>query len=372
MTRRLVTGLIAASLALGLAAPALGAPLAFPSFRQEGYGKPSPPNLDVASWILYDASGGVVLAERNADEQRAPASITKILTVLVALEEADPNSMVTISSRAAATGEREIELVAGEQVPLDSLLKAAMIHSANDAATAIAEHVGGSVDGFAAMMNAKAAELGMTRSHFVNPHGLDANGHVTTARDMLTLAVAAMQNPAFRDIARARMMVFPNAPDGTRRIGSSTNLMLEDYDGTNGIKTGFTNRALLTFVASASRNGRELYAVVLGTEERRSHFTAASALFNYGFDKLQMYGVLAGLAYEPTHLTMRPDPIELTASVEAQVHMAGEGLLAEAPTKPEELPDLPPPPTVTTNRVPDGATGPVQALVYWLDRLFGS
>ncbi len=372
MTRRVVAALITVALAMGLAGAAQAAPLAFPSFRQEGYGRPSPPQLDVTSWILYDATGGVVLAERNADEQRAPASITKILTVLVALESADPNAMVTVSSRAAATGEREIDLVAGEQVPLDALLKAAMVHSANDAATAIAEHVGGSVDGFADMMNAKAAELGMTGSHFVNPHGLDTNGHVTTARDMLTLALAAMEYQGFRDIAKARMMVFPDAPDGTRRIGSSTNLMLEDYDGTNGIKTGFTSRALLTFVASATRNGRELYAVVLGTEERRSHFTAARALFDYGFDDLGVYGVLAGLPYQPAHLTVQPDPLDLTASIEAQVHLAGEGLLARAPTKPEELPDLPPPPTSTTNRRPDGATGPLQALVYWLDRLFGA
>lgn len=372
MIRRLAACLIVAAVAMGLAAPALGAPLAFPSFRQEGHGRPAPPSLDAASWILYDATGGVVLAERNSDEQRAPASITKILTVLVALESADPSEMVTVSSRAAATGEREIDLVAGEQVALDALIKAAMVHSANDAATAIAEHVGGSVDAFAEMMNAKAAELGMTRSHFVNPHGLDANGHVTSARDMLTLALAAMENPRFRDIVRARRMIFPDAPDGTRRIGSSTNLMLDDYEGTNGIKTGFTNRALLTFVASASRDGRELYAVVLGTEERRSHFTAATALFDYGYDKLQLYGVLAGLPHKPTHLTVSPDPLELTASVEAQVHLAGEGLLGQAPTKPEELPDLPPPPTVTTNRRPDGATGPIKALVYWLDRLFGS
>lgn len=372
MTRRLSTAILAVVLSLLLAAPAVGAPLAFPSFRSEGYGRPDPPQVTAISWILYDATAGVVLAERNADAERAPASITKIMTVLVALESGDLDRMVTVSSRAAATGEREIGLVPGEQVPLRALLKAAMLHSANDAATAIAEHVGGSIDGFSAMMNAKAEALGMTRTHFVNPHGLDQSGHVTTARDMLTLAAAAMEKPEFKEMVRAQMLLFPDAPDGTRRIGESTNLLLDDYEGANGIKTGFTSRALLTFVASAERDGRQVYAVILGTEARRSHFDVARQLFDYAFDDLQMYGVAAGLPYRSPRLRLEPDPLDLTASLEAQVHMAGEGLFAQAPVKPEALPDLPPPPTVTSSRRPDGATGPIQALVFWLDRLFGS
>ena len=124
--------------------------------------------------------------------------------------------------------------------------------------------------------------------------------------------------------------------------------------------------------ASAERDGRELFAVVLGTQARRSHFEAASRLFDYGFDDLYMYGVLAGLPYRSQRLTVSPDPLDLTASLEAQVHLAGEGLLSPAPEKPEELPELPPPPTITSSRRPDGATGPIHALVFWLDRLFGS
>ena len=246
MIRRVGAALISTALLIGLAVPALATPLAFPSFRPEGHGRPNPPRIDAAAWILHDATAGVTLAEFNADAQRAPASITKIMTVLVALESADPDEMVTISNRAAATGEREIGVVPGEQVPLGALMKAAILHSANDAATAIGEHVGGSIDGFAAMMNAKAEALGMTRTHFVNPHGLDANGHVTTARDMLVLGMAAMENPEFRAMAAARLMVFPDAPDGTPRLGQATNLMVGDYDGANGVKTGFTNRALPT------------------------------------------------------------------------------------------------------------------------------
>src|SRR5690606_1705004 len=144
------------------------------------------PTIDAGAWILYDATAGVVLAEYNADTQRAPASITKIMTVLVALEHGNPEDLVTISNRAAATGEREINVVPGERVPLGASMKAAIIHSGGDAASGIGEHVGGSVCGFVAMMSAKAEELGMARTHFVTPHGLDAAGHVSTARDMLT------------------------------------------------------------------------------------------------------------------------------------------------------------------------------------------
>lgn len=372
MIRRIGTAVLAAVLFVLVAAPAGATPLAFPSFHQEGTGRPRPPTIDAGAWILYDATAGVVLAEYNADTQRAPASITKIMTVLVALEHGNPEDLVTISNRAAATGEREINVVPGERVPLGALMKAAIIHSANDAATAIAEHVGGSVSDFVAMMNAKAEELGMTRTHFVNPHGLDAAGHVTTARDMLTLGLAAMQHPEFKAMASARKMVFPDDPEGKRRIGEATNLMLGEYEGTNGIKTGFTDRALLTIVASAERDGRELYTVVLGTKERRSHFEAASRLFDYGFDDLYMVGVLAGLPFKDRRVTGNPDPLALTAGLEASVHLAGEGLLSPAPAKPEELPDLPPPPAVVSSRKPDGANGPISALVYWLDRLFDS
>jgi serine-type D-Ala-D-Ala carboxypeptidase (penicillin-binding protein 5/6) len=369
MTRPVRAALVAVVLVF-TALPAAGAPLQFPSFKSDGFGRPSPPLTTAAAWILYDATVGVVLAELNADAQRAPASITKIMTALLAIENGDLDELVTVSARAAATGEREIDLVPGEQVTLGALVKAAMVHSANDASTAIAEHLGGSVSGFAEMMNARAAELGMTTTNFVNPHGLDAPGHLTTARDMLRLANAAMENPVFRDIARARLMTFPVAPDESRRIGMSTNLLLEDYDGANGIKTGFTNRALLTFVASAERDGRQLIAVILGTEARRSHFDVARTLFDYGFDDLRVYGAVGGLAYRSKRLRVEPDPMTATGAIEAHVHLAGEGLFARIPRRPADLPDLPPPPAETTRRHPDGPAQMVEALVFWLDRLF--
>jgi D-alanyl-D-alanine carboxypeptidase len=363
---------LAAALVLAAPAPAFASPFLFPRMVQDGYGSPAPPPVGAVSWILFDNSSGMVLAEQNADEVRAPASITKIMTVLLALELGDLADPVTVTERAANTGEREIDLVAGETVTLGALTKAAIIHSANDAATAIAQHIGGSVDGFAEMMNSRAAELGMTNTHFVNPHGLDADGHVTTARDMMLLAEAAMARQDFRDIARSRMVLVPDAPDGSTRIGTSTNLLLEDYEGSNGIKTGFTSQALLTYVASAQRDGRELYAVVLGTEGRRTHFDDARALFDYGFDDLRLYGALAGQAYVSRRLTIDPGPLTVASGLEATVHVAGEGLLTETPEAPTEIPDLPPPRVESTRRhaedVPDDVWG---ALVFWIRAALG-
>ncbi len=372
MTRILRRAVAAAVLLTMMASPAMASPFQFPKLVQDGYGAGDQPPIGAASWILYDAKSDTVLAEQNADEIRAPASITKILTVLVALENNEQSEMVTVSHRAADTGEREIGLVAGESVSLGALLRAAMVHSANDAATAIAEYVGGSVEGFAEMMNARAAELGMSRSHFVNPHGLDATGHLTSARDMLRLALVAMERTEFRDIARSTIVVFPDAPDGTGRVGTSTNLLLEEYEGNTGIKTGFTARALLTFVASAERGGRPLFAVVLGTEGRRTHFDDARALFDYGFDELAIYGTLAGIPYHPTPLGVSADPLTVSASLEAQVHLAGEGLLSAIPRPPSGLPDLPPPPVETTRRHPgDTADGIWRALFFWVSAVLG-
>ncbi|MCI0678007.1 MAG: D-alanyl-D-alanine carboxypeptidase [Actinobacteria bacterium] len=370
--RALIRVLAAMTVVVVSASPAFAGPWRFPPLLQDGFAVPPLPSVEAISWILYDGATDTVLREGNADVVRAPASITKIMTVLLALERGDQDDLVTISQRAANTGEREIGLVAGEQVRLGALTRAALIHSANDAATAIAEHIGGSVDGFSALMNERAVELGMTRTNFANPHGLDAPGHVTSARDMLRLAVAAMSRQDFRDISRSRIVVFPDAPDGTRRIGTSTNLLLDDYEGSNGIKTGFTSQALLTYVATANRDGRELYAVVLGSEGRRTHFDVAETLFDHGFGDLAIYGALVGQPYVSPRLRVEPGPLTLTAQIEATVHVAAEGLLSEAPEPPIDLPDLPPPAVETVRRHGEGGASDVWgALWYWFGPLLG-
>lgn len=369
MRKPILTAVTAVCLLLTAAAPATASPFTFPEVQRQGLGPaPEPPVVSAPSWILYDASTGAVLNSQNSGEMRAPASVTKIMTALLALEMGDQTDMVTISARAAGTGERSIGVWAGERVSLGALLRAAMVHSANDAATAIAEHVGGSVEGFAEMMNQRARELGMIRTQFDNPHGLDATGHVTTAEDMLVLALAAMQRQDFRDIVAAQIVVFPDAPDGTRRRGTASNLLLDTYPGAEGIKTGFTNRAGLTFVASASRDGRELYAVVMGSQGQRAHLADARSLLDFGFDRLHAYGVPAGLPHRPPMPVMSPSHVETAAAVETLIHLAGAGLLeVELAEEPEPIP----PPVVVHRRFPEPVADDVwSAATFWLRSVF--
>ena len=355
------------------ALPALGAPLSYPVRVEDGFPTPGPPPVTAAAWILYDESSDTVLASFQPTEQRAMASTTKIMTALVALERANLDDVVTVSTRAANTGEREIELYAGEQLTLEALLKAALIHSANDAATAIAEHVGGSVEGFVALMNLRAEELGLDQTRFANPHGLDAPDHHSSARDLLELARIAMEHPQFADAVRSRVVVFPDAPDGTERAGTATNLMLGEYDGASGIKTGFTSQALLTFVATAERDGRRLYVVVLGSDGPRAHFGDVEALFDYGFQRLGIYGTVAtGSPYVSVKERLEPGPLLVTSNIESFVHLAGQGLMTSPPA-PVATPPEPEPPAVTVIKrypAPHPDT-PEAALAYWWDRFFG-
>lgn len=242
---------------------------------------PPPPPVEAVSWILYDDTFGRVLAEQEADEQRAVASTTKIMTALVVLERVPIGEMVDISERAAGVGESEIGLVAGEPPwTVGDLLAAMMLQSANDAAVALAEHVGGSVAGFADLMNAKVDELGLENSRFANPHGLDQRDHYSTSRDLLTLTLEAMDNPEFARLVQTRSANLPAAPDGAPRVAVNRNDLLVRYPAAIGVKTGYTERAVLTMVAAAERDRRRLYAVVLGTTE---HYDDAAALLEYGF-----------------------------------------------------------------------------------------
>lgn len=372
--RRRVTlaAVLAALLMMPLARVAVASPMHYPVPIEDGFPDPGPPEVTAATWILYDETSDAVLAAFAPDTERAIASTTKIMTALLALENSNLDDVVTISQRAADTGEREIGLVADEQVELSALLKAALIHSGNDAATAIAEHVGGSVEGFVDMMNERAVELGLDNTHFANPHGLDAPGHYSSARDMLRLAREAMKHPVFRDIVRSRIVVFPPAPDGTPRIGTTTDLLLADYEGASGIKTGFTNQALLTFVASAERNGRRLYAVVLGSEGVRAHMSDARLLFDYGFGDLAIYGALAGGRYTPKWPRSDPGPIEMAADMETLVHVAASGLVASPPVSLATAPEPVEPPATVVSRSADRDSGTVEyALRFWVDLLAG-
>ena len=241
--------------------------------------EPELPELTAEAWVLYDAGAGVVIAAKKADQERPMASVTKIMTALVVMDHTELDDLVRISASAADTGESEIGLVQGERWTVGDLLAAVMVRSGNDAAVALAEHVGGSVEGFATLMNEKAAELGLEHSHFTNPHGLDEEGHYTSAADLVAMATAALQEPYLARLARTSRITFRPDPSGISRVANSTNRLLGVYPGIAGLKTGFTNDAGRVLVAVLERNGRTLIGVVMGSED---HFEDSRRLLDYG------------------------------------------------------------------------------------------
>lgn len=298
-----------------------------------------PPTVSAASWILYDDTNGVVLDGVDVDVPRPMASTTKLMTALLAMESGRLGDTVVVSQRAADVGESEIGLVAGERIGMDMLLHAMLIRSANDAAIAIAEHVGGSVEGFVQMMNDRAAELGLDSTSFANPHGLDARGHHSSARDLLTLALLDMTHPEFADIVKTVRYRITDAPDGTERVAESTNQLLTTYRGAIGVKTGYTFGAGLVLVAAAERDGRRLYAVVMGSEGIGAHFKDAAALLDYGFDDLQVVDVVR--RGTPFHLERAADraAVAATARVATLLYLSSLGSepVVEAPAAPVEV-----------------------------------
>ncbi|MGD2043915.1 MAG: D-alanyl-D-alanine carboxypeptidase family protein [Acidimicrobiia bacterium] len=375
MTRTARSTVLTVLLTVLLALPATAAPLVFPLRDQDGFPVESePPSVTATSWILYDESTQTVLAEWDADTPRPMASITKIMTVLLALENGSPDDEVLVSEEAAGQGGQEIELVAGETVTLGALVRAAMIRSGNDAAAAIAEHIGGSIEGFVTMMNERADELGMTNTNFVNPNGLDADGHYSTPRDMLILGVEAMKIPEFEELARSRAMVFPDAPDGSQRMATNTNRILNSYDGSIGVKTGETPRAGLTYVGAAERDGRRLFAVVFRSVGRRAHFADTIELFNWAFEDLSVQGLMSvGAPYQPQAARVNTSPLLAEARVETYLHAASTGLTAIPPRPPgaDGVPE--PPPVVDVTRHPDPAPDSfLTTLTYWLGLVTGA
>lgn len=281
----------------------------------ENIAPPVPPTVSAEAWVIWDATYERELGSENADQERAMASTTKLMTAIVAVEHARMSDLVQISELAAGIGESEIGLVVGESVALGDLLAAILLESANDAAMAIAEHVGGSIDGFADMMNEQAAVLEMTHSHFVNPHGLDAPGHYSSANDLLLLGEHAMEIPELAEIVGARSIEISSAPDGTARVARTTNQMIGTYDGAFGIKTGYTDDAGLTLITGADRDGRRVFVVVMGSED---HFADASLLLNYAFREYQLLSLIDPLEIATT-LRTSEGPVDAIPEDEVEV-----------------------------------------------------
>lgn len=234
--------------------------------------------------ILMEAASGRVLYEDNVDEMLPIASTTKILTCLLALENASLGETVRASANASGTTGTSIYLSPGEALTMEEMLYGLMLRSGNDAAVAIAEHVSGSVDDFATLMNERAAQLGAD-AHFVNPHGLDAAGHAASARAMALIMRSAIQNETFMRIATTKRKVIPWPGNAYSRLLQNKNRLLTSYEGALAGKTGFTDRAGRCLVFTAERNEMLLVGALLNCS---AWFDTAEALLDYGYEAYTM------------------------------------------------------------------------------------
>ena len=290
--------------------------------------------LDVAgkSALLMDVTTGTVLYESNSHEQLAPASVTKVMTMLLIMEAIDSgkigwDDMVTASEAAAAKGGSQIYLKVGETMSVSDMLKSIAVSSANDCACAMAEHIAGSESAFVDMMNARAKELGMNDTNFVNCTGLDdgenAASHRTSAYDIALMSRELLKNHP--DIKRFTTIWMDTVRNGTFGL-SNTNKLIRFYQGATGLKTGFTSGAGYCLSATAMRDGMELIAVVMGAETSQSRNAACKSLLDYGF---------ANFAVISPELTeAEPVPVKLGKATAVDVTLGADaGLLIDKAQK---------------------------------------
>ena len=267
------------------------------------------PAITAQAAALIELNTGTVLYAKNPRAPWAPASTTKVLTGLVALEIAnDLDEIVTVSRRAASTRGSSAHLVAGQKIRMRDLLYGLLLRSGNDAAVAIAEHLGGGSEAaFMELMNQRAKELGAAETHFVNPHGLDAPGHMTTALDLAILTRAALLHPDFAEIVASREYT----PDGSG-VWQNTNRLLWRLEGAVGVKTGTTGQAGYCLVAAVSRNGMRLLSVVLGSGNR---WNDSTVLLEHGFRNFHLVNMAnQGEAVAALPLGGSPDGLGVVAA----------------------------------------------------------
>lgn len=250
-----------------------------------------PPEVDATAVIVAEGIDGEPLFAVQPRKPLPIASITKIMTALVVLERAELSDVVVVSERAARIGEATAGLRAGERLTVEQLLGAMLVESANDAAHALADHVGGrrGVRRFVNLMNRKARDLGLTDTTFRRPDGLDVDGHLSSARDVLTLARRAMENPDFRQLVRLERLTLPGG-----RTLETTNDLLKSYPGLTGVKTGHTSDAGWSQAAFARRDRVQLYAVILGGPSRDRRNADLAALLDWGFEQFGEVQVIEG------------------------------------------------------------------------------
>lgn len=274
--------------------------------------------IPAQSYILLESKTGTVITEKDADVQMPPASITKIMTLLLVMEAVDSGKIsmedtVTASEHASSMGGSQIWLKEGEQMAFTDVLKAAVVASANDASVALAEHVAGSEESFVTMMNERAAQLGMTNTVFKNATGLDADGHVSSARDISIMARELLKHPRILDYTT----IWMDSLRGGETELVNTNKLIRFYEGATGLKTGTTNGAGYCLCATAERNGETLIAVVMGSTTTADRFSAARKLLDFGFSNYTVF--------DPSSLELVMEPVPVRHGVVGEVECeAGE------------------------------------------------
>ena len=265
------------------------------------------PDIAAPSAILMDAATGTVLYEKNASERLRPASVTKVMTLLLVMEALDTGRIgwddtVIASEAACAKGGSQVYLEPGEEMSMDEMLKSVVVSSANDCATALAEHVAGSESAFVGMMNQRAQELGLLDTNFVNCTGLDdapeAAEHLTTAHDIAVISRELLKHDRIRDYTTIWM---DTVRDGRFAL-ANTNKLIHGYTGATGLKTGYTKQAMHCVSASAERDGVEYIAVVLHAESSAARFQDARTLLDYAFANYAHCPIAAGIVIPPVRV----------------------------------------------------------------------
>ncbi|MDP4095104.1 MAG: D-alanyl-D-alanine carboxypeptidase family protein [Bacillota bacterium] len=244
------------------------------------------PVINALAAIVVDTCSGRILYQKNAFTRRAIASTTKIMTAIVALENCNLDEKVTVSKRADSVGGSSVGIRTGQIYRLGDLMYGLMLNSGNDAAIAIAEHVGGSVEDFVSMMNRKAEELGLKDTSFKSPHGLDSDGHYSTAYDLAQLTRYALKNPTFAKIVSTKSISLPGLSL------YNTNDMLSIYPGADGVKTGYTGMAGRCLVTSVTRNNWKIISVVLGSPTISIRSQCSKTILDFAYDNYKPYKLL--------------------------------------------------------------------------------
>ena len=275
-------------------------------------------DISAPAAVLMDADTGKILYEKNAHEQRACASITKVMTLTLVMEAVDSgkihmDDVVTASAHAASMGGSDIWLEEGEQMTVDDMIKATAVASANDAAVALAEFISGTEDDFVAAMNEKAKALGMDDTTFMNCNGLDEEGHITSAYDVALMSRELIKHEKIFDYTNIWL---DNLRGGETQI-VNTNKLLRSYDGITGLKTGTTGEAGACISATAERNGLSLIGVVLGADSGKERFRDAATLLDYGF---------ANFESKELRLEEELAPITVEGGMEDEVSISCEGV----------------------------------------------